>query len=126
MKHPLFEQHESHSSNRLFRPSRAWLLVAYPENPSPKAYGEQAAEAGKAAFEACLGQDFDFVGQPESKVGSAVSAQPYTGALNIRYPRFEVDTLVTHIRTALKSWKQAGPEAWGRVVDGNSEAPQCA
>ena len=31
---------------------------AYPESPSPRVYGETAAPAGQAAFDAWLGQDF--------------------------------------------------------------------
>lgn len=112
MKHPLFEQHEATLQQAVQAIAERGYWSPYPENPSPKAYGEQAADAGKAAFEACLGQDFDFVGQPESQGRVGSERSPYTGALNIRYPRFEVDTLITASSTALKSWKHAGPEAW--------------
>lgn len=112
MKHPLFEQHEALLNQAVHAIADRGYWTPYPEVPSPKVYGETAADEGRAAFESYLGADFDFPGQPAAngRVGSERS--PYTGALNIRYPRFDVDTLIAASQAAAKDWRQAGPEAW--------------
>src|SRR5690606_28562214 len=40
---------------------------------------------------------------------------PFGPALDIRYPRVPVDALVEQAGTALESWREAGPRAWGGV-----------
>ena len=112
MANPLFARHEAtlHQALNAIRERGYW--TPYPETPSPKIYGEAAADEGRARFEALLGSTFDFPGQPPASglVGSERS--PYSGALNIRYPRFEVETLIAASNAALENWRQAGPEVW--------------
>ncbi len=83
----------------------------FSESPSPRVYGETAAEDGRNAFEALLGKDFPLdlpgavgvVGQERS---------PFGLELNIRYPRVPVDALIEQADTALESWREAGPKIW--------------
>ncbi|WP_407551485.1 phenylacetic acid degradation protein PaaN [Streptomyces sp. Pv4-95] len=84
----------------------------HPENP--KAYGEDAAPAGLAAFEALRGKPFD-LDQPgtDDWVGEEVS--PYGPELGISYPHPDVDVLLPSMRAAMPAWRAAGPEARAAV-----------
>src|SRR5690606_30658075 len=83
----------------------------FPESPSPRVYGETAADDGRKAFESLLNQDFplDLPGS-DGKIGRERS--PFGIDLNIRYPRVPVQTLLAQAGSALKSWRDAGPKAW--------------
>ena len=48
MPHPLFERHQPLLENALKAIAERGYWSAFPESPSPKVYGEGAAEAGKA------------------------------------------------------------------------------
>ena len=83
----------------------------HPESPSPRVYGEDANEQGKAAFDAYKGRDFPLEQEGASgTVGAEVS--PFGEALNVRYPDVPVDTLIAQSTHALDSWREAGPEQW--------------
>ena len=58
MSHPLFERHAPTLERALTAIAERGYWSPYPESPSPKVYGEGAAEAGKAAFDALLGKPF--------------------------------------------------------------------
>src|SRR5690606_13992500 len=83
----------------------------FSESPSPRVYGETAAEDGRNAFEALLGKDFPLdlpgavgvVGQERS---------PFGLELNIRYPRVPVGALIEQADTALESWRGGGAKSW--------------
>ncbi|MPZ26937.1 MAG: phenylacetic acid degradation protein PaaN, partial [Micromonosporaceae bacterium] len=81
---------------------------AYPESPSPRVYGETAADDGKAAFESYLGQPFP-LDQPGDRVATETS--PFGIALDIGYPHTDVDTLLAGATAALPAWRDAGPQA---------------
>src|SRR5690554_5756466 len=81
------------------------------ESPSPRVYGEDANEQGKAAFEAYKGTDFPLDQDGSSgAVGAEIS--PFGDELNVRYPDVPVDTLIEQSTHALESWREAGPEKW--------------
>ncbi len=52
MPHPLFERHAATLERALAAIAERGYWSPYSESPSPKVYGEGAAEAGKAAFDA--------------------------------------------------------------------------
>lgn len=81
---------------------------AFPESPSPRVYGEEAAAEGEAAFRAHLGGTFE-LGQPSdgSQVGSEVS--PYGLELGVRYPHAPADQLLAAAGTAMPAWRSATP-----------------
>lgn len=84
---------------------------AYPENPSPRAYGETAAQDGQAAFEAYRGKAFPLTLEGvQGEVGNEQS--PFGFDLGIRYPKVPVDQLLAQSQLALDSWRDAGPQAW--------------
>ena len=58
MSHPFFERHRATLERALQAIAERGYWSAYPESPSPKVYGEGAAEAGKAAFDALLDKPF--------------------------------------------------------------------
>jgi phenylacetic acid degradation protein paaN len=84
---------------------------AFSESPSPRVYGETAAEDGLAAFEALKNSDFPL--EQSGSVGLEGNEQsPFGFELGIRYPKVPVDALVNHAEAALKSWREAGPKVW--------------
>ena len=107
--HPLAETHrETLEQARQALASRSWFS-RYPESPSPRVYGQDAAAEGQAAFEAHLGEDYrGLAGQPTdgTTVGSEVS--PYGPELRVRYPRLDVDAAMTAARAAMPAWRDAG------------------
>lgn len=83
----------------------------YPESPSPRVYGETAAEDGLRAFESLRDTHFPLgSGGADGEVGGERS--PFGFDLGIRYPRVVVDVLVQQAESALESWRDAGPKAW--------------
>ncbi|NLJ62627.1 MAG: phenylacetic acid degradation protein PaaN, partial [Alcaligenaceae bacterium] len=83
----------------------------FPEMPSPRVYGEDAAAQGQATFEAYQNSTFpleldgatQYVGQERS---------PYGFDLKVRYPALDAQTLIDQSSLALDSWREAGPKAW--------------
>ena len=87
---------------------------AYPESPSPRVYGEGTAEAGRAAFDALLGNPFP-LGQPgaDGWVGDEVS--PYGLPLGVTYEHLSADALIGAATAALPGWRAAGPDVRAAV-----------
>ncbi|MBI3147773.1 MAG: phenylacetic acid degradation protein PaaN [Betaproteobacteria bacterium] len=114
MEHPLFLHHQVLLQESAAACDSRGYYSVFPESASPRIYGEQAAELGKAAFEAHRGQEFelDLPGR-QGSVGGEVS--PYGFALDIRYPKVELDPLLAAMRTAQGGWIEAGPNAWAGV-----------
>lgn len=81
----------------------------YPESPSPRVYGENAAQDGVAAFEQVRNAPFaPLADQPGTgeEVGSEVS--PYGPPLGVRYPELDVEAGVAAAQAALPAWRDAG------------------
>jgi len=111
VSHPLFEKHRATLERALHAIAERGYWSPYPESPSPKVYGEGAAEAGKAAFEALRGKPFPLdQAATAAQVGSERS--PYGFDLGITYPKADVDALFAAIGLAEAGWRKAGPEAW--------------
>ncbi|MDN3710950.1 phenylacetic acid degradation protein PaaN [Paracoccus cavernae] len=105
----------------IFRPSPAdagdchqggrepWLLVALPEIPSGKIYGESAKSDAEAAFAALQGEAFALPDHPENaRIGAEIS--PWGPALAISYPAAPVDDLVAASLAASSAWAEAAIE----------------
>jgi len=107
--HPLFERHAATIDRALAAIGERGYWS--PHSESPKAYGEGAMEAGKAAFDALLGKPFDLT-QPGTvgTIGREVS--PFGISLGITYPKADLDALFAAIGAAEREWKKAGPDAW--------------
>ena len=83
--------------------------AAYNEMPSPKTYGETAADDGKKAFEAHLGQKFDLQ-QPGTTNWLGGEKSPFGIDLNVQYPVSEVQALIDAGQAAMTGWQAAGVE----------------
>jgi phenylacetic acid degradation protein paaN len=87
---------------------------AYPESPSPKVYGEGAAEAGRQAYEAHLGRRFDLE-QPGTTGWVGAERSPYGPELGVSYPHPDLDVLLPAMAAAVPAWRDAGPLARAAV-----------
>jgi len=109
--HPLFERHAAMLERALAAIAERGYWSPFPEAPSPKVYGEGAAEAGKAAFDALRDKLFA-LDQPGSVGAVGREVSPFGFPLGITYPRADPDALFAAIATAQRGWRKAGPEAW--------------
>jgi phenylacetic acid degradation protein paaN len=86
------------------------FFSAFPESPSPRVYGETAADEGRQAFEALLHRRFD-LGQPATTSWAATESSPWGPELGVEYPVPDVDQLLPALRAAMPAWRDAGPLA---------------
>ncbi|MEU2606544.1 phenylacetic acid degradation protein PaaN [Streptomyces albus] len=89
-----------------------------PHPEHPKAYGEEAAKEGKAAFDALRGSRFELPDQPVSGEWVATEVSPYGIEMDISYPRADegaLDALLPVMRAGLPAWRKAGPEVRAAV-----------
>jgi phenylacetic acid degradation protein paaN len=107
----LFERHQALLDQALKAIAERGYWSAFPESPSPKVYGEGAAEAGKAAFDALLNKPFPL---QLPGTGGTIGAErsPYGFPLGVSYPKVDLDQLFAAITKAEPKWRKAGPEAW--------------
>lgn len=111
MTHPFFERHQALLDQATEAIATRGYWSAYAEMPSPKAYGEAAKDAGKAAFDALLGKPFALA-QPATTGNVGQEVSPYGFELGISYPKVDLDSLFSAIKVATPVWRKAGPEAW--------------
>jgi phenylacetic acid degradation protein paaN len=110
----LFERHRATLDRAVQAIGERSYWSAYPESASPKNYGEGAAEAGKAAFDALLGKRFALI-QPGTVGHVGGEKSPYGMTLGVTYPKSDLDSLLAAASRAEDQWKKAGPEAWAGV-----------
>jgi phenylacetic acid degradation protein paaN len=107
--HPLVEKHSAALDEAAQALAARSYYSRYPESPSPRVYGEGAAGAGKAAYEALLDKAFGGLGDVRTDgewVGEEVS--PYGPRLGITYPHLDVDAAMEAALAALPQWRDAG------------------
>ncbi len=109
MTHPLFDKHRATLEGALAAIQNRGFWSAYPEQPSPKVYGETAADTGKAAALAHMGQRFE-LGQPEASGWSASERSPYGVPLGVQYPVSKPQALIDAALAAMPAWQGLGPE----------------
>ncbi|MEO8755182.1 MAG: phenylacetic acid degradation protein PaaN, partial [Casimicrobiaceae bacterium] len=114
MSHPFFERHRATLERAVQAIGERSYWSAYPESASPRNYGEGAAEAGKAAFDALLGKRFPLT-QPATSGEVGGEKSPYGVALGVTYPTPDIDGLFAAVGRAQDQWKKAGPETWAGV-----------
>ncbi|MFI6595213.1 phenylacetic acid degradation protein PaaN [Nonomuraea sp. NPDC050536] len=105
----MFEQHRETLDRALSAIAGRGYWSAYPESPSPRVYGEGAADRGKSDFEGRLGKPFP-LDQPDTGSWIGAERSPYGIDLGITYPKPDVEALVAAARQALPAWRDAGPE----------------
>ena len=113
----LFEKHRNILDNAVNALHRRDFFAQYPENPSPKVYGETADAEGQQRFKAQLGKKFtellqepgqDWVGQEES---------PYTlEPLGITYPSAGVGVLISRSLLAFEQWRKVSADTRAAIL----------
>jgi hypothetical protein len=93
---------------------RAQLLERVPESPSPKVYGEGAAEAGKSEFDGFSNQRFPLT-QPATVGDVGGERSPFGLPLGITYPKPDIDGLFAAVGRAHDQWRKQDPETWAGV-----------
>lgn len=117
--HALVEQHREVLDAAVAAIAERGYHSRYPESPSPRVYGEQAATDGQSAFGAHGGRPYEaLASQPDGGdwVGSEVS--PYGPTLGITYPHYgeaELGALLPAVRAGVDAWRDAGPRVRAAV-----------
>lgn len=109
MSHPLLEKHRQTLDKALETIATRGYWSAFSEMPSPRAYGEDAPEQGRAAFESHLGKKFE-IDQPGIVGWHTAEKSPFGVDLNIEYPICEPQALVDAALKAMNTWQAIGPE----------------
>ncbi|MBE9396274.1 phenylacetic acid degradation protein PaaN [Pontibacterium sp. N1Y112] len=110
MSQNLFEKHQDTLKGALNAIHSRDYFSPYPENPSPRKYGETANKDGENAFKAYIGQAFEL--DMPGITGSAGSEKsPYGFDLDVQYPLVDLDVLLPAMKDAQKAWRDVGVEA---------------
>lgn len=107
MSHPMFEKHKETLNQAVAAIESRGYWSPYPE--SPRAYGENAIEAGRAAFDVYRNAQF-YLDQPGVIARGGAEVSPYGLPLNISYPRCNPDALIAAAKSAMSNWVKAGPD----------------
>lgn len=109
MTHPLLEKHRAVLDGALAAIAQRGFWSPYPEQPSPKNYGETANEAGKQAVHALFGKRFE-LDQPGITGWAAADRSPYGVALDVQYPVCDVEALIAAGVAAMPAWRKLGAD----------------
>ncbi|HEY4073968.1 MAG TPA: phenylacetic acid degradation protein PaaN [Herbaspirillum sp.] len=116
--HGFFERHQALLQRAVQAIAERGYWSPFSEMPSPRVYGETAADEGKAAFEARLNKNFP-VPAPLPGAAAAVytgdEISPFGFKLGVRYPTADLDALLHRVAAAAVDWRRAGPEVWAGV-----------
>jgi phenylacetic acid degradation protein paaN len=110
-----FDRHRAVLDQALRAAATREYWSAYPESPSPRNYGETAAEEGRQAFEALRGTDFP-MDVPGAARFTGGEQSPFGFDLDISYPRLSPEQMMAASTRALAEWRRAGPRAWVGVA----------
>ena len=103
----LFDKHQALILKAIEALHERTFFAAFPENPSPANYGENADSEAREKFQSSLGKKFDELKQsnPEGWIGQEES--PYTqDELGILYPSFSVNALIERSTKAFHVWRK--------------------
>lgn len=107
MTHPLLERHRATLDGALKAIATRGYWTPYPEQASPKIYGEGANEAGKQAVAAMFDQRFD-LGQPGVTGWLASDRSPYGLKLAVQYAVCDAEALLAAAAAAMPAWQKLG------------------
>jgi phenylacetic acid degradation protein paaN len=114
--HDLLEKHQGVLEEAAAALAARSYYSRYPESPSPRVYGEAAAEQGQQAFEGARNAPYaPLADQPGTgnEVGSERS--PYGPELGVRYPELDLDKALQAALEAMPAWRDAGARARAAV-----------
>lgn len=103
----LFKQHHALLQNAVEAVRTRSYWSPFPENPSPKSYGETAQAAGVAAIEALFDQNYPLQ-QPGEQARIATEQSPYGVKLDVKYPDCTPDALIQAGLHAQTAWQKIG------------------
>ena len=103
----LFDTHRALLDGALAASAARTYWSPFPENASPKIYGETAQTDGQAAVQALLGQDYPLQ-QPGETGRIATERSPYGVEMGVRYPECSVDALIAAAQAAEPAWTALG------------------
>jgi phenylacetic acid degradation protein paaN len=89
---------------------------AYPENPSPKVYGETAKDEQDVSFKSLLGKPFLMPGHPSDLPAVGDEISPFGPKLGVTYPSAKLKTLMEASINAGDRWDEASPEIRAGVL----------
>lgn len=105
----LFEKHEALLNKAIAALHARTFFSAFPEQPSPPAYGEQANKDGQEKFSKMLGKRFEDLGQAGAERWEGQETSPYLQKpLLISYPLFPAETLLVRADEAFRQWRRIG------------------
>ncbi|MFA7279159.1 MAG: phenylacetic acid degradation protein PaaN [Sterolibacterium sp.] len=107
MPHLLFEKHKALLAQTLVAIKKRGYWSPYAENID--AYGENALEQGRLAFEAYRDAQF-YLDQPGVIERGGAENSPYGLPLNISYPKCHPDALISASKSAMSAWIKAGAD----------------
>ncbi|WP_372831707.1 phenylacetic acid degradation protein PaaN [Pontibacterium sp.] len=110
MSQNLFEKHQDTLKGALNAIHSRDYFSPYPENPSPRKYGETANKDGENAFKAYIGQAFE-LDMPGITGTAGSEKSPYGFDLDVQYPLVDLDVLLPAMKDAQKAWRDVGVEA---------------
>ena len=105
----LFDKHQALLNQAVHAAKTRQYWSAFPENPSPKVYGETAQADGQAAAEAYFGKDFPLQ-QTGTRSWVATEQSPYGVPLDVRYPDVAPQDLVAAAQAAEPGWQALGAQ----------------
>ncbi|MEI7783603.1 MAG: aldehyde dehydrogenase family protein, partial [Betaproteobacteria bacterium] len=103
----LFEKHQTLIEGAVQAIAQRGYWSPFAEMPSPKAYGESAPAAGRAAFESYLNRRFE-LDQPGQSGWASPEVSPYGVALGVSYPVCDGQALVDAAQAAMPGWQRLG------------------
>jgi phenylacetic acid degradation protein paaN len=107
LTHPLLEKHRATLDGALAAIRARGFWSPYPEQPSPKVYGETANDDGKAKAAAYAGTRFE-LDQPGVRGWIATEQSPYGVPLAVKYPQCDPQALVDAGTAAMANWRKFG------------------
>lgn len=109
MKDAFFRKHQETLNKAIDATRTREFWSPYPEMPSGKIYGEEAAASGEQAFKSRLNRPFELE-MPRSSGQIGAETSPYGFDLGITYPKVDQEALVEAMRGALPAWRDAGAD----------------
>jgi phenylacetic acid degradation protein paaN len=103
----LFEKHQPTLTKAIEALHARTFFAAFPENPTPAIYGENADAEGQAKFKALLNKKFEELKQTSAEGWAGQEESPYLQEpLNISYPIFSTASLIEKSKTAFHTWRK--------------------
>ncbi len=109
LAHPIVATHQGILDDATEALNARRFYTRYPEVPSTRVYGENAAADGLAAYLAHLDSTYaGLLSQPTDGTFVGCEVSPYGPTLGVRYPRLDLDAALPAALAAMVGWRDAG------------------